>query len=185
MRKLGKFYQGGLVTLVVIVTISLIALTQNLTSGTIETQRDFETVELLQEIFPKAHSYILKNEIYVIYSDRLEKLGYAFYVKGMGYNNWFNALVGLENETMLQGIVIIYHGEHVHSGYTHQGPLADLSGWSLQFTNLSIKDCYLTDEGGLVDAISTATIGTRAITNTIREAALAKTEVIEEWSGET
>ncbi len=161
--------------------VILLALTQSLTRDIMETRQDPETVGLLRGVFTSADSYTLTDDIYTVYDDDLHILGYAFYVRGMGYNNWFKILVGLEDEATLEGIVIIYHGEHPNSDYTHQGDLADLTPWSLQFAGLAIENCYLKQGGGVVDAVTTATIGTRAMTDAIREAALEKAEVIAGW----
>jgi Na+-translocating ferredoxin:NAD+ oxidoreductase RnfG subunit len=175
-------YHHVLIAVVIIIVASLsLVIMQNLTREKIETQNDIETVELLQSIFSEADSYVLKSDsgsdIYIVYDKSVNKIGYSFYAKGIGYKDWFNVLVGLENTTTIKGIDIISHNEHQGSGYT-EGNKVDFSEFSLQFIDLNIEDCVLSKDGGVIDAVTMATLGSRAIVDTIKEEALEKSAII-------
>ncbi len=181
MKSFRKYYPTLFaVVFIIVASLSLIVM-QNLTREKIETQNDIETVELLQSIFPEADSYVLKSDsgsdIYIVYNESVQKIGYAFYAKGIGYKDWFKVLIGLENTTTIEGINIISHNEHQGSGYS-EGEKVDFSDFSLQFTGLSIEDCVLAKDGGVIDAVTMATLGSRAIVDTIKEESLKEAAII-------
>ncbi len=180
MKLMRKYYPIVFAVVIVLVMGALLIAVQNLTRERIETLNDPETVELLQSVLPEADSYLYKDQtegIYVVYDNDLNKIGYAFYVKGIGYKDWFTVLVGLKDSSTLSGINIISHNEHQGSGYT-EGEKVDFTDFSLQFIDLKIEDCVLTKDDGVVDAVTMATLGSRAIVDTIREAATKKADII-------
>jgi Na+-translocating ferredoxin:NAD+ oxidoreductase RnfG subunit len=180
MKSFSKYYPTLFAVAIIIVASLSLAVMQNLTRERIQTQNDADTVELLQSVFPEADSFVLKNDdsgIYIVYDKNVNKIGYAFYAKGIGYKDWFTVFVGLSDSTNIKGINILSHNEHQGSGYS-EGESVDFTDFSLQFTGLKIEDCVLTKDGGVIDAVTMATLGSRAIVNTIKEEALEKAAII-------
>jgi Na+-translocating ferredoxin:NAD+ oxidoreductase RnfG subunit len=182
MKLIRKYYKVIFSIIFILVLSTLLVVVQNLTRERIETLNDAETVGLLKTVFAEADSYLLKDtteEIYVVYDSELNKIGYAFYVNGIGFKDWFKVLVGIKDTGTFSAINIISHNEHQGFGYT-EGEKVDFTNFSLQFIDLKIEDCILSKDGGIVDAVTMATLGSRAIVDNIRETALKKASVITE-----
>jgi len=170
---------------VVCLTTSLLALTRSVTWRILEAQQDKETLDMIQTVFPEASSYTLENDIYTVYDNSGEKIGYAFYAEGMGKYVWGGPeagtkipgpiviLVGLEDKETIKGIFVVSHSET--PGFWN---------WLIkenyfdQFIELKIKDAYFTRDGGQVDAATYATLSSTLVLDTVREAAMDKVKLI-------
>ncbi len=153
------------VFLAIIVTISMILLiaVNSFTSTVVESRREEEVTAILEEIFPEMSQYELEGEVYTIYQDDT-KTGYAFRASGSGYGGNIDVLVGLDNDFGIIGISILSQTETpgVGSKITE-------SSFTDQFKGLSASDIALSSEGGKIDAITGATISSRAVVDAIRE----------------
>ena len=153
------------VFLAIIVTISVILLiaVNSFTSTVVESRREEEVTGILEEIFPEMSRYELEGEVYIIYQDDT-KTGYAFKASGSGYGGNIDILVGLDNDFVIIGISILSQTETpgVGSRITE-------SSFTDQFKGLSASDIVLRPEGGKIDAITGATISSRAVVSAIRE----------------
>jgi Na+-translocating ferredoxin:NAD+ oxidoreductase RnfG subunit len=167
---------------VVVITTSLLTLTDSFTMVEIEAQQDQQTLEMIQVIFPKASSYVLEeeSEIYKIYDNEKNEIGYAFLAAGKGYLSLITILVGLEDKEMIKGITIISHGETswVPVGEGEEHGSLDFTVFSKQFIGLKIEDCKLKKNGGRLDIITMATTSSEAVVNAVREVALEKVKSI-------
>jgi len=184
--QLSKFYPTAFVTVVVLIAVSVLALSDSFTRAKLKTQSDKQTLEMLEEIFPDVKFYIYEeeSEIYTIYDYTRNRIGYAFYAEGLG--EYVEAselgekvpgpiviLVGLEDKATIKGIFVVSHSE------------TDIF-WDLllgkdyfsQFIRLKIEDAYFRYNGGQVDGITGATLSSKLVLNTVREIALEKVKSI-------
>jgi electron transport complex protein RnfG len=147
------------------VTVSVVLLigVNSLTSPVVESRRIGEITGILENIFPEMSRYELEDEVYMIYQDN-DKVGYAFMASGSGYGGNIDILVGLDNSFGIKGVSILSQTETpgVGSKITE-------SSFTDQFKGLSVSDIALKSEGGRIDAITGATISSRAVVNAIQE----------------
>ncbi len=171
---LKKIYPLIAVTVVVFVAVILLGLTDNLVRDKIEWQKEQKIQRQLFEIFPNMTEHTLEGDIYMIYSNGAE-IGFAFLAVGKGYGGLIDILVGLENETTIKGVTIVSHLES-----PGLGARITESVFTNQFTGLNIDDVVLTRDGGEIDAITGATISSKAVVEAIRDAAVEKIESLEQ-----
>ena len=154
-------------------------------SGTVENlEDDEETIELLQIVLPETEYYTYNEEggIYTVYSKSKRQEGYVFYAEGMGlaidgkqmgmkYPGPIVILVGLEDKNTISSIFVISHSET-------PGAWEYLvkSDFFSQFEGLKLTDAYLTQNGGIVDSVSGATVSSILVLDTVRDTALTKIE---------
>ncbi len=135
----------------------------------IELQHDPQEISLLQSVFPDAYGYNTRNDIFTVYDDKNDKLGYAFTATGNGYSGEIRIMVGLEDSETIKNIYVLAHNEVLNMG-GDGGDDLDFSPLIAQLSGLKISNCYLTRDGGEVDVITGATTSSRAVVNIVREA---------------
>jgi len=175
---LRKFYPIAFITIAVLITVSLLALTESITRAELESHQEQQTLEMLQEIFPEANFYIFdeSKEIYTMYDNGRYEIGYAFYAEGRGYGGKMVILVGLKDKETIKGIIVVSHYE----SWWYWDRLVE-SNFFDQFIGLKIEDCALKrygGGGGQVDGITGATVSSKAVVDIVREAALEKVKSI-------
>ena len=169
---LKKVYPIIAATVVVFMAVTLLGLTDVMVRPMIELQRELRTERMLTEIFPEMDKFIYEADIYWIYSNEV-KIGFAFLARGMGYGGHIDILVGLENET-IKGIGIVTHRETPGMGDRITEP-----EFKDQFLGLYIGDAALKRDDGRIDAITGATISSRAVAEAVREMAMEKIRALE------
>ena len=119
------------------------------------------------------------DEIWLMNGDHLTgkivRLEANSLVFNTGYAGEIAILVGLENSEMVKGILIISQQETPGIGDRITG-----DSFLNQFNGLNISDVALKRDGGQVDALSAATISSKAVADTVRETAMEKVELIEQ-----
>lgn len=168
-----KIYPIFLLTIVVFISVSLLVVINNITLQRVKAQQEAEIVNLLVKIFPKMSDYEYKNEIYFIYEDDKE-IGYAFLAVGKGYGGEIDILVGLDEDFTVKEVTIISHTETPGLG----GKITEAS-FRDQFKGLSVDDIALRKDGGKVDAITGATISSKAVVEAVRNKMIEKINAIE------
>jgi len=125
---------------------------------------------MLSEMFVDMSTYDLDpiTDIYTIKSGE-DTIGYAFLALGKGYGGDINILVGLEDESTLKGVTIITQNETPGLGTRIED-----SDFTDMFTGLAIADIGLTRDGGGIDALTGATISSRAVVDAVKAEALEK-----------
>jgi len=153
------------VFLAIIVTISVILLiaVNSFTSKVVESRREEEVTSILEEIFPEMSRYELEGEVYTIYQDDIKTV-MLLRPAASGYGGNIDILVGLDNDFGIIGISILSQTETpgVGSRITE-------SSFTDQFKGLSASDIALSSEGGKIDAITGATISSRAVVDAIKD----------------
>ena len=170
---LKKIYPLISVTLVVFIAVILLGLTDTLVRPKIEWQKEQKIQRMLFEIFPSMTEHTLEGDIYMIYSNGAE-IGFAFLAVGKGYGGLIDILVGLENETTIKGVTIVSHLES-----PGLGARITESAFTDQFTGVNIADVTLRQKGGEIDAITGATISSRAVVEAIKATAMEKVKSLE------
>ena len=156
----------------------MVTWTDSITRDKIEEQEKQQIQNMLEEMFPSmsrtepalTNLDEFKDNIYTVYSNG-DKVGYAFLAIGKGYGGNIDILVGLENETTVKGVTIISHLET-----PGLGARVTESSFREQFAGLNIDDVALKGDDGQIDAITGATISSRAVVDAIRAAAMEKRE---------
>ncbi len=161
------------VTVVVFIAVILLGLTDTVVRPKIVWQKEQKIQRMLFEIFPNMTEHTLEDDIYMIYSNEAE-IGFAFLAVGKGYGGLIDILVGLENETTIKGVTIVSHLES-----PGLGARITESSFTVQFVGVNIADVALRQKGGEIDAITGATISSRAVVEAIRAAAVEKIESLE------
>jgi electron transport complex protein RnfG len=176
---LKKIYQVVFIITIVFVAISLLSLINCFTHTQLEFQQEETTLKLLQKVFPEVDYYYYDEEIeiYTIFDNNKDEIGYAFVDKGKGYGGTIRILVGLEDENTIKSVSIISHNEVLNTGGEY-GNTLDFTPLLRQLVGLKIEDCILDKDGGNIDSISGATISSNAVVNTVRETALGKIKLI-------
>jgi len=159
----NKAYPVVFLSVIVIVSVVLLMAVNSLTSSIVESRRVEEITGILENIFPEMSEYELEDEVYIIYEDG-EKAGYAFMASGSGYGGNIDILVGLDSSFGIKGVSILSQTETPGVGNR-----ITESSFTDQFKGLSASDIALKSEGGKIDAITGATISSRAVVNAVKE----------------
>ncbi|MFC1947982.1 FMN-binding protein [Chloroflexota bacterium] len=167
-RKIKELYPIIFITLVVLLSISLLAFTDNITDEKREWQREQRVTEMLSGMFPDMSRYDLIDEIYLIYNNG-DIIGYAYIAQGKGYGGYIDILVGLEDENTIKGINIIKHTES-----PGLGARIIEDEYRDQYIGLDIADSEMEFNGGQIDSITGATISSKAVADAVRATALEK-----------
>ena len=109
-RKIKELYPILFITIIVFISISLLAFTDDVTDAKREEQREQSVTEMLSDMFPGMSDYDQVDDIYVIYANT-DIIGYAYIAQGKGYGGLIDILIGLEDEDTIKGIDIIKHSE--------------------------------------------------------------------------
>ena len=159
----NKAYPVVFLAIIVIVSVVLLMLVNSITSPIVKNMQVEEIKNTLRSIFPEMSEYELEDEVYIIYEDG-EKAGYAFMASGSGYGGNIDIMVGLDSGFGIKGVSILSQTETPGVG----NKITE-SSFTDQFKGLSASDIALKSEGGKIDAITGATISSRAVVDAIKE----------------
>lgn len=159
----NKAYPVVFLAVIVIVSVVLLIAFNSITSPIVKNMQVEEIKNTLRSIFPEMSQYELKDEIYIIYQDG-EKAGYAFMASGSGYSGNIDIMVGLDSGFGIKGLSILSQTETPGLGSRITESL-----FTDQFKGLSATDIALKADGGKIDAVTGATISSRAVVNAVKE----------------
>jgi electron transport complex protein RnfG len=147
-----------------------------------------ETLGTIRQVFDEAgyYRYDEESEIYVVYDSGRNRIGYLFYANGMGETvpsgeglskpaGPIVILVGMEDAGTVKGIYVVSHSET-----KEYWQMLVNNDYFAQFAGLKVEDAYFSYVGGEVDGISGATLSSKLVLNTVRDAAREKAAYIEE-----
>ncbi|MBN2239933.1 MAG: FMN-binding protein [Dehalococcoidales bacterium] len=169
-NKLKQFYPVIFITIIVLISITLLAVTDSITSDQRESQTEKKIQDMLTGMFPEMNDYELEEDIYIIL-DGDTTIGYAYIAEGKGYDGYIDILVGLENETTIKGISVISHSES-----PGLGARITEDDYKDQYNGMAILDSDMRFNGGKIDAITGATISSQAVADAVRTTALEKVQ---------
>ncbi|MCE5330077.1 RnfABCDGE type electron transport complex subunit G [bacterium] len=168
----NKFYPVIFLAIIVLVAVVLLMYVNNITRAKILEQREAKIVNQLKNIFPDVDKYEFKDDIYIILKDN-KSIGYAFIAKGKGYGGEIQTLVGIDKDFAVKEITVMSNSET-----PGLGSKITLSSFTGQFKGLKSSEVVLSKDGGQVDAITGATISSRAVTDSVRKELDKKIEII-------
>ena len=154
------------IPLIIICIVSGVTLTASysLTEERIKEVEERKINESLLSIFPGAS--FNKTADYYTAMAQGEEIGYVFIAEGKGYSGTIKTLVGMYPNDTISRIYVISQTETPGLGTRIAEP-----EFTNQFMGKRIEDLRLRRDGGLIDAITGATISSRAITETVRTGA--------------
>lgn len=163
-------------TLVVLLSVVALTLVDGVTAERIAANKREAIKQMLAALFPEMADFVYEEEtgLYSLYDERavsvdeetgessvdqsFPAVGYAFMTNGKGYGGKIGILVGMEIDRALRGIRIISHQETPGLG----AKILNVDFLS-QFAGLVPDQLVLARDGGAVDAITGATISSRAV----------------------
>jgi len=163
-------------TLVVLLSVVALTVVDGVTAERIAANKREAIKQMLAALFPAMADFAYDEEtgLYSLYDERavtideetgessvdqsFPAVGYAFMTDGKGYGGKIGILVGLETNRALRGIRVISHQETPGLG----AKITD-TDFLDQFVGLVPAQLALARDGGAVDAITGATISSRAV----------------------
>ncbi|MBU1004993.1 MAG: RnfABCDGE type electron transport complex subunit G [Nanoarchaeota archaeon] len=154
------------ITLMIVTLIAgaALALTNYFTAPLIESQQQGVIKESLSKVIT-ADSFKQGEGYSTAYDSKGNSVGKVLSVAAKGYSSVINAVVGIDNEGKITGIEVISQQETPGLG----AKIVE-SSFLNQFIGKSPEDVVINKDGGKIDAITGATISSRAITNGVRQA---------------
>ncbi|MBA7508826.1 Ion-translocating oxidoreductase complex subunit G [subsurface metagenome] len=159
----NKAYPVVFLAVIVVASVVLLMVVNGITSPIVKNMQVEEIKNTLRSIFPEMSEYGLEDEIYIIYQDG-EKAGYAFIASGSGYSGDIDILVGMDNDFVIKDISVLSQIET-----PGLGSRITESSFTDQFKGLSASDIALKADGGKIDAVTGATISSRAVVNAVKK----------------
>lgn len=173
--KSKRLYSIVFLTLVVLISVSLLLWINSFTSVIVKAQREAKIKSILESIFPELTRFEESGEIFIVYEDE-NIAGYTFIATGRGYGGRINIFVGIDPDYSIRNIEILSHTETPGLGNKiTEDPFIK------QFEGLLVEDIALSRDGGKIDAITGATISSKAVTEAIQDRMI---EIIEILSGQ-
>jgi len=151
-------------TVICVASGLLLFAVHHLVEKKIEKAENSELMELLAEIFSGAE-FREENGIYLAYSqENGELLGYVARAEGKGYGGTISLLLGINRDGTVRRVRVLSHNETPGLG----AKVAEEDFLS-QFEGKSVDEILLKKDGGAIDAVSGATISSRAVVSAVRE----------------
>jgi electron transport complex protein RnfG len=172
--KSKRFYPIVFLAIIVLVSASLLLYINTFTSEVVEAQNKAKIQAVLESIFPELTDFEEDGDLFVIYEgDSIT--GYTFLASGNGYSGVISMLVGINPDYTIKDVAILSQTET--PGLGSKITEKEFTG---QFVGLASTDLGLSRDGGSIDAISGATISSRAVTDTIKEKMAGIIEMLSE-----
>ena len=171
--KSKRFYPIVFLTIIVLISVSLLLYINSFTSGVVEAQERIRIRSVLESIFPDLTRFEEEEGLFTIYEGE-NITGYTFIASGNGYSGSIDMLVGINNDYTIKDIAILSHTET--PGLGSRITEEEFTG---QFIGLGADEIVLSKDGGSIDAITGATISSRAIADAVRG---NMTQIIEKLS---
>ncbi|MBN1383647.1 MAG: RnfABCDGE type electron transport complex subunit G [Elusimicrobia bacterium] len=157
--KLGSY-------LFIVCAVAGIALsaTNYFTSQKIERQKKDIINNALKEVLPLAEKTRQKDSFVEGFDSENNLIGYVLKTDAAGYSSQIEILVGIDNDFNITGIKILSQAETpgLGSKITENDFLS-------QFVGLQPDKVLLKNDGGKIDAITSATISSRAVTDAVKK----------------
>ncbi|MBU0614561.1 MAG: RnfABCDGE type electron transport complex subunit G [Nanoarchaeota archaeon] len=176
-----QLHLGITLMIVTLIAGGALALTNQYTSDQIEKQKELALTTALNKVID-ADSFESVGNDYVAYKDS-QVVGKVMMIEVSGYASMIKALVGVDNDNKITGIDVLEQAET--PGLGAKIASEEFKG---QFMGKSSDALAIRKDGGNIDAITGATISSRAITNAVKsalEGADAITTASPEWDGST
>ncbi|KQC07371.1 MAG: hypothetical protein APR54_01020 [Candidatus Cloacimonas sp. SDB] len=169
-----KYYLklGFVLLIITVIASGILAFINSFTEPIIKFNEQKQKEEARREVHPEAASFdsigTINNETITVYAARAENdslIGYTFLAVKYGYSSDVKTMVGLRSDLSINKIKIISQAETPGLGANCTKP-----EFQEKFSNLKYDNLLVDKDGGNITSITGATITTRTITNSIKEA---------------
>ena len=161
--KMNDMLKLGLTLMVVTLIAALaLALTNHYTVYQIEMQKELAIKESLNKVIV-ADSFSEEEQYYDAYDEEENMIGRVLKVEAPGYSSIIIALAGIDLENKITGIDVVSQQETPGLGAN-----IEKENFLKQFIGKGEDELKLKKDGGEIDAITGATISSRAITDGVR-----------------
>lgn len=160
---------SGILCAIAVATSLLLAVTNELTAGTIALRQQEAKNAAMVSVLPAKSYDMLKSadgdyEIYAAFND-YENVGYTVSLSEYGYGGEIKLMIGIDKNYKVAGVSVIDMSETAGLGDNAKKP--EFTG---MFKGLGEKEIALINSGGKIQAISGATVTSTAVTNGVRRA---------------
>lgn len=169
MNQLLKF--GIILGTICLAATLVLAVTYEVTRPKIEEQMKIEEQEALKAILPEADNFAAKTANGIDYFEALkgsDVTGYCVKVTGAGYAGYMRMIVGIDTNGIIKGIRILEHQETPGLGakINETSPGEKEPYFLRQFKGKQARTIAVEKD---IDAITGATISSRAVTDAINK----------------
>jgi Na+-translocating ferredoxin:NAD+ oxidoreductase subunit G len=169
MKQLTKF--GAILGTTCLLATLILAVTYRITKPKIDEEFKKEEHEALKAILPEADVFHEKSIDGIDYFEAMDEgkvRGYCVRVTGTGYSGYIRMLVGVNTEGVIEGVEILEHYETPGLGAKiDEIKRGEKDPWFLrQFKGKKAETIEVKKN---IDAITGATISSRAVTDAIRK----------------
>lgn len=160
---------SGILCAICFATALLLALTNELTAGTIAQRQAEAKFQAMSQVLPAESYNLLKSEpdgfdIYAAFND-YDKVGYTVSLSESGYGGEISMMIGIDLDKKVTGVSIVDMSETAGLGDNAKKP-----EFTDMFRGLDIDEVALTSEGGKIHALTGATVTSTAVTNGVHRA---------------
>lgn len=150
--------------LITAVVAGLLGLVNQLTADKIAENTAMKANEAMQTVLPAAAYEQLEVDRDDIQEAYKAENGYVVRLNAMGFGGAIDMMVGIDLSGTVTGISVISHGETASLGAE-----CTRADWQSQFVGTA-GDLKVTKDGGTVDALTGATVTSRAVTEAVNRA---------------
>ena len=164
-KQRGSIYPIVFLTVVVFLSVVSLTLMDQMTREKILAAQQSEIQQMLSTLFPNLETFQYDEDsgLYTILANTAT-IGQAQMLQAVGYGGAIDILLGIEPDGRVRGIRIISQQETPGLG----AKIIE-SKFLDQFAGLSVNEIALSRDGGSVDAITGATISSRAVVEAVAE----------------
>jgi len=164
-KQRGSIYPIVFLTLVVFLSVASLTVMDSMTREKILAAQQTEIQEMLATLFPNLETFQFDEGSgkYTILNGATT-IGQAQMLQAGGYGGAIDILIGIEPDGRLRGIRIISQQET-----PGLGAKIGESEFLDQFARLSVDEIALSRDGGAIDAITGATISSKAVVDALRD----------------
>lgn len=165
-------------TLVCLVAATLLGLAYNATAEKIEEQQITALKENLNQVFPEADRFIEEDDYHIAYRNN-KVIGFAAVSKSYGYSSLLKILVGMDLNKTITSIRILDQVETPGLGANLEKP-----EFYEQFNGLTEEEIALRQDGGKIDAITSATVTSSGVIAGVKNIIISKlTKLVDAKTG--
>jgi len=168
VKQLIKF--GLILAVICMVSTLILTVTYEVTKPKIEEQKKLEEEAALRAIFPAAGTFAKKESGGIEYYEAIKNdslIGYCVKAVGNGYGGYIHMIIAIDPSGAIEGLEILQHQETPGLGSKiKEIRPGDREPWFLkQFAGKTASSIELKKN---IDAITGATISSKAVTDSVR-----------------
>ena len=160
---------SGILLAICVAMALLLGVTNEATKNTIALRQQEEKNAAMSEVISAKNYTLLKSvpddyELYAAFND-YDLIGYAVSLSESGYGGKINMMIGINADRTVSGISITDMSETPGLGDNAKNP-----EFTDMFKKLSADEAKLTADGGKIQALSGATVTSKAVTSGVQRA---------------